>query len=583
MRILLLHPEDEFPASSRAQAWDLIVDLGLAPAATYEAWSQQAGCRVVSISGFAHGFDDLYSLKEMLQQGTGWVVDEQGIDWWDVVLPMLLPDLERMVMLSRLAGELDSACQISCSRPDCRAVALQRFLGVSSLLPATRSSRLAQKIRHYRKAFSRLDFDQLSQIAQDKLDPEHALRRRLARKKSGGGRPVFLLPTAYINVSRTAVSYAAMLPEEEFLLVVARPGGRLGSLPKNVRMISLDSYFGPQDRKEMALLLEKWASLQRRLVVDMPELRLADALGMFQRIPSLMRWGVAARDAWKRLFASENVAGCLSADDANPYTSVPLYLAVQRGIPALAVHHGALDYRMAVKPLRADVYLAKGEMERDYLLRKCRMPPERIVNASPAAADPGTFGPGKSWLVFFTEPYLTSGWREDEIYRALLPGLRSLAEACGLRLIFKLHPFESVKGQWNLLRKFLSADQLREIEVLAGPISPELWAKTRCAITFSSSVALECDTRGIPIFLCGWMQSAYGGYLQQYAKFGIGHILDSPAQLLGVPELLANWRRLQAKDGARTWRTIEPSELRAWLTGNHPSSPQDLASTKTAS
>src|SRR5207244_1824335 len=206
------------------------------------------------------------------------------------------------------------------------------------------------KIRHYKYALSFLDFGQLSQIVQDKFDPEHSIRRRLASKKPSTGWQVFLLPTAYINVSRTAVSYAALLPEEQFLLAVARPGGKLTSLPSNVRMISLDAYFEHSNATELAGLIEKWEKLQGRL--ESPEFRMASALGVLQRGPGLIRWGIAARNAWMRLFESENIAGCLSADDVNPYTSLPLFIAFQRNIPTLAVHHGALDVRMAVKPLK---------------------------------------------------------------------------------------------------------------------------------------------------------------------------------------------------------------------------------------
>ena len=63
--------------------------------------------------------------------------------------------------------------------------------------------------------------------------------------------------------------------------------------------------------------------------------------------------------------------GCLCADDSNPYTRIPLILASNRGIPTLVCHHGALDSKMAVKVAHADTYLAKGEMERDFLLRSC--------------------------------------------------------------------------------------------------------------------------------------------------------------------------------------------------------------------
>ena len=63
-----------------------------------------------------------------------------------------------------------------------------------------------------------------------------------------------LLPSAYVNVSRTAASYAALLPSENFLLVYARNSARLKTLPSNVSTTSLDPYFVPADRDEAAAL-----------------------------------------------------------------------------------------------------------------------------------------------------------------------------------------------------------------------------------------------------------------------------------------------------------------------------------------
>ena len=565
MKVLFLHPEDKLPPSW-AGGWDLIVDLGRRPPATYGAWSRQAGCRVVSLYQYARGFEDLYRLKQTIHQGNGIVVDRYGIDWWDVVFPMLFSDMEQCFMLLGLAGELDHTAQLYCTRPDARVSALQRLLG-SERCTFPGGSAMARKIRHYAEAFLHLDSNQLTQIALDKFDPEHSMRRRFAARKSIADRPVFLLPTAYINVSRTAVAYASLLPEEQFLLAVARPGGKLTSLPANVRMISLDAYFERSDGKELADLTEKWKLLEGRL--DSAEFRMASALGVLQRGPGLIRWGIAARDAWTRLFESHNIAGCLSADDVNPYTSLPLFIAKQRKIPTLAVHHGALDGRMAAKPMVADYYLAKGELERDYLVETCRIDAERIVMGSPlpVSATPVS-SVEKPWLVFFTEPYGTSGWRMEDVYQDLLPPLLTLAAQCGLKLVFKMHPFESIKGHKNLLRNLLSRNQFAEIRWMDGPTSPELWSKTRFALSVESTIALECVIRGIPIFLCVWLQNVYGGYVQQYAKFGVGHILNSTDEMKNIPQLLANWQAPESAAGS-IWKTIEPLELHGLLNGSY--------------
>ena len=73
----------------------------------------------------------------------------------------------------------------------------------------------------------------------------------------------------------------------------------------------------------------------------------------------------------------------MCGDDSNIYTRLPVLLARQQGIPTLDFHHGALDGRFLMKELPSDLYLAKGEMERDYLVRLCRLPAERVIVAGP--------------------------------------------------------------------------------------------------------------------------------------------------------------------------------------------------------
>jgi hypothetical protein len=57
-------------------------------------------------------------------------------------------------------------------------------------------------------------------------------------------------------------------------------------------------------------------------------------------------------------------------------------------------------------------------------------------------------------------------------------------------------------------------------------------------LTVQSSTAVECSALGIPVFLCAWLRDPYTGYVQQYARFGGGHILDSAEQIADIPRLL---------------------------------------------
>jgi hypothetical protein len=102
----------------------------------------------------------------------------------------------------------------------------------------------------------------------------------------------------------------------------------------------------------------------------------------------------------------------------------------------------------------------------------------------------------------------------------------------------KLHPFESVRQRQRMLNDVLSGDDRQFVSVTAAPMSAEILQNTWCAVTVESSTAVECATVGIPVFLCGWLRHAYVGYAPQYARFGVGCMLDGPDDLLRIPDML---------------------------------------------
>ena len=147
---------------------------------------------------------------------------------------------------------------------------------------------------------AQLDRAQMSQAFQDKFDREHLVRRRLALRRTQLEISGCVVTVSVRNVSRTAASYAALLPNEKFLLVYARNSARLKNLPSNIHTTSLDPDSATLTAGKPQALTQAWESLKARLIAGAPEYSAADATGLFDRIPGLMRWGIAVRDAWKR-------------------------------------------------------------------------------------------------------------------------------------------------------------------------------------------------------------------------------------------------------------------------------------------
>jgi len=349
-----------------------------------------------------------------------------------------------------------------------------------------------------------------------------------------------LLPTAYTNVSRMAVTYAGMLPEQTFLVVATRRSGTHFDPIPNVTCTDLAAYSrGPESHAEFMELLAKWKKLKERLALS-PPMDLLLRAGLLEKVPDYLRDGLAVRNSWRNVLYQEQIVTVMCGDDSNPYTRLPVLLSRQLGIPTLDFHHGALDGRFFIKELSSDLYLAKGEMEKDYLVRVCGLPAERVVVAGPARRlTPSRYEEtnDKSQIVFFSEPYESGGWRTEEVYRDLLPPLARHARENARQLVVKLHPFESLPERIELIAKVLGKEAA-EVEVFAGPFTPQLVARAWFAVTVESTTVIDCALLGVPCFLCEWLSSSPYGYTRQYARFGVGRALRSAEELGDLPRRL---------------------------------------------
>jgi hypothetical protein len=526
-----------------------VIDLGRAPRSFYDERSAVLGCPVFSIFDVAVEVEDLRVLRQLLEPGMGRIVDRFGIDWWDVISLILQPELQDVRLALRLAEKLGGCRTLVASRQSLTAEVLRHQLGIPLhvLRRRLRTQLVPNFLRRGATAARNLSFEQLLQVVYDKYDPHYFWRRKFAGSAPQGSepksdsQPVVLLPSAYSNVTKTVLGYAGILPEQRFLLVLARESGAVSPVPANVRMVRLASFAAKKyDRHKLQQLEVCWKQMEQSLQ-ELPAFKLSVQVGILKQGPRWLRWGLAVRDAWLRVFETCPLVGCLSGDDSNPYTRIPLLLAEQRGIPAVACHHGALDCRMIFKRQRFSNYLAKGEMEWDYLERICGVSANRIrigAAATPWRENRFVRNEGAPWITFFTEAQEADFWRVETIYREVLPRLCAVARGSGKTVVLKLHPFESARQRWRLVKRILSEDDRKIVSVTDAPLSQEILQNTWCAVTVESTVAFECASVGIPAFLCGWLRHAYAGYAHQYVRFGVGQMLESPDELLRIPDIL---------------------------------------------
>jgi hypothetical protein len=364
-----------------------------------------------------------------------------------------------------------------------------------------------------------------------------------------------------------AASYARLLPEQSFLLVATRQSGEQSSLPPNVQLRHLAAYAGGEAPvREGEAILEHWTKLKAELCAA-PEFAVLSRAGVLDRFPRWFQDGLRARNAWRRVIEREPVCGVLCGDDSNIFTRLPVMLAARRGISTADFHHGAMDGRYLLKALPCDAYLAKNEMERDYLLRVCELPPKKVVLGAPAVAENSAADGGpsqQSSLVFFSEPYENAGMRAEEVYLEILPPLCRIARESGRGVILKLHPFESVSQRTSLISSLLSKEDYERVTIVDGPLSQRLLSNTWFGVTVESTTVLDCYLRRVPCFVCAWLTLSPFGYVQQYARFGIAQILRDAKELDEIPGLLVGLRNSPPPQESR-WNTAEPEVLRQLL------------------
>jgi hypothetical protein len=517
----------------------MIVDLGKSSTFTRTSWEKRLNLPILSLDSLRRGMQDFDLIRKLLRTGRNQLVDESGLDWWDLISVFVYSELGESVLLGRLAGQLDETSELYTTRHGWPANGVGLLMNRPLLtFPGTsRSSRL----RRYGEVLRSFSLGRLLEMFLDKYDSRYRWRTQFAPRRSALPGPIVLLPSAYTNVSRMAAAYAGLLPEQSFLVVATRRSGTQFDPAPNLACAGLAAYAGgPESQQEYLEILRKWRNLEPSLGLS-PEMGLLFRAGRMEKFPNHFRDGLAVRNAWLNVLSREHVAAVMCGDDSNPFTRLPVLLARQQGVPTLDFHHGAMDGRFLMKELSSDLYLAKGEMERDYLLRICGLPAERVVLAghAPRPMPPHRRGNGEgSVILFFSEPYESGGSRAEEVYRELLPPLARLAREFGRKLVVKLHPFESLSDRTELIARVLPPEAAALVDVVEGPFTSQLVGKSWFAVTVESTTVIDCSLLGVPCFMCEWVNSSPYGYTHQYARFGVGRILKSPAQLNELPRMV---------------------------------------------
>ncbi len=570
MRILLIRSEDGLLDGPWAESkWDRVVDLGRGGIRSYSEASSRLGSSISFLDQFRDEYSEIRRTRELLALGKHRVVDSCGLDWWVLNSILVHQQLETIILLQKLASTISAHDEVWISGPGLHAQALAVLMGRQVRAFSVR--RQSKGLGYYLKTLRKFPLGQSVEILWDKTDASYEFRSRFTSRPKPQKGEVVLLPSAYGNVSRMGTAYAASVPDVNFLLVATRRSGWLAHFPNNVCGAWLVSYASPrsrQSRAEYLHLKDQWNTLRKELE-NVPEFKTLSETNCFDSINYYFFHGLGIRDAWRQVLESEPISAVLCADDTNPFTHMPLLLAKERGLPTIFCHHGALDGRCMVKECHADVVLAKGKMEKDYLTRLCAMPAERVQIGAPVSAprkrESRSPNQERPFVIFFSEPYETTGGRAADAYADLLPALARLAAQEGKRLIIKLHPAESLRERRSIVERFLASEQIRNVQFITEPLTPELLDMAWFGITVLSTVVIECSLQGVPCFLCKWLESSPYGYIDQFVRFELGVPLSHPDEIAGIPHRLhASAQNVSKKD---YWEEASGTFLKRLLSG----------------
>jgi hypothetical protein len=235
-----------------------------------------------------------------------------------------------------------------------------------------------------------------------------------------------------------------------------------------------------------------------------------------------------------------------------------LQLAHSRGIPTVLLQHGILGdyYQLMDQP--AETLFVRGEFWKQFVAEGMRER-TRVLNIpgddSPSHAEPAN--PGKILFLTSVDAALTHTHESD--LRDILERLLRVSAAANRTLVVRVHPMETV-GYYRTVVEKISAELklTTQVEYSQGAGLDSVLANTAVAVTYSSTVFLDCLRHGIPIISFDWHDFAYKSLIEQHNVF---HFARGLADLESLVERALNAELPVSKDYDRFLAPTSKIEL----------------------
>jgi hypothetical protein len=238
-----------------------------------------------------------------------------------------------------------------------------------------------------------------------------------------------------------------------------------------------------------------------------------------------------------------------------------LQLARARGIPTLLLQHGILGdyYQLMDQP--ADTLLVRGEFWKEFVAERMRERTHVLNIPREAPASPRTGTTGKILFLSSVDAALTHT-HESDLYE-IVERLLRVSVATRRTLVVRVHPMEPV-GYYRAIVGRISAELklTPDVEYSQGPGLDAVLVSTAVAVTYSSTVFLDCLRLGIPIVSFDWHDFAYKSLVEQHGVFHFAHDL---AELESLVERATRGALSGSNDYDRFLASTSKEELREYF------------------
>lgn len=378
----------------------------------------------------------------------------------------------------------------------------------------------------------------LSELRQvlNRVDPYHRLERLSIRKNQWQDNATWFYTTAN-TFTRIGLFFEPYFPGK-FQYLVENP--LTGGEPLQIvdrPWVSLYA-FGTQSMEPSATELR---AVQKAILLHLNAVSLSEGEGIVLELflKSNFFQSFLARKLPAGLYASalfERWAKTARPEAlvvGNPvFEGYALHAARQRGIPTVLLQHGILgDFCQFWDP-PVDHYIVRGVFWQDFLSEEPRSRAE-ILYPSHGDIENSFLPASREAILFLTAPYGLQEFFHLSDLDDILCVLLSAALKQNRELIIRVHPLEDIGYYRERINKLMQVDECAvRITFSRGEGLDDLLIRTAVAVTYCSTVFLDCLRHHVPLVSFAWHDFSFKQQIEEEGVFWFAKDLEDLRQLI---------------------------------------------------